>query len=138
MGSPVVHFEIHAQEPERALAFYRGVFGWADNTVPGMEQQYWLLYPDGQVRESRDEELPGIGIAGGMLVRQGPPPDEGAPVNGFVCVIQVDDLDAVHGAVPEHGGSIALPPFDVEGVGRVFYAKDTEGNIFGVIQPEDA
>ena len=27
----VVHFEIHADDPERAVGFYTGVFGWTVN-----------------------------------------------------------------------------------------------------------
>lgn len=123
---PLVHFEIHAQDPPRALAFYREVFGWRDNTVPGMEQQYWLL-------TAREEGQPGIN--GGLLVRRGPPPQDGAAVNAFVCILQVQDLEATHAKVLRHGGTVALPPFDVPGVGRVFYGKDTEGNLFGVLQP---
>ena len=37
----VVHFEIHADDPERAVAFYTGVFGWTVNRYGDMP--YWLL-----------------------------------------------------------------------------------------------
>lgn len=123
MSCPVVHFEIHAADPDRARAFYRDVFGWVDNDVPGMDQAYWLL------ATGSDE-----GINGGMMVRRGPSPKEGSAVNAFVCTIQVDDLDATLATVTEAGGSIALPPFEVAGVGRVFYGKDPEGNLFGVME----
>lgn len=28
MGKPVVHFEIHVKDAEKAYAFYRELFGW--------------------------------------------------------------------------------------------------------------
>ena len=69
--SRVVHFEIHAGDPERAVGFYTKILGWKFERW-GTEE-YWLITtgPDSQ---------PGI-----------------------------------------NGG---------------FYAKDTEGNIFGVTQPD--
>ncbi len=135
MAAPVVHFEIHASDPARCRAFYEKTLGWATGDVPGMEGQYWMMYPNGRARQSRDEELPGPGIAGGMMIRQGPPPAEGAPVNGYVCVVEIPDLDRTYGAVKKNGGSIALEPMDIPNVGRVFYFKDTEGNIVGALQP---
>ena len=45
-------------------------------------------------------------------------------------------IEAVEEAVLQHGGSIALPRMPIPGVGWLFYAKDTEGNIFGVTQPD--
>lgn len=126
MAAPVVHFEIHANDPDRARAFYGDVFGWTSNDVPGMEQGYWLLDTG---------KGDGPGIQGGMLVRRGPAPQEGQPVNAFVCIISVEDLDATHAAVTEAGGTIAMPPFEVPGVGRVFYGRDPEGNLFGAMEP---
>ncbi len=136
MAAPVVHFEIQAADPDRALAFYAAVFGWTHNAAPDMEQAYWLVFPSGEEPAEAAGRAPETGIGGGMLVRPGPGPEEGAAVNAFVCVLQVEDLDAAHAAVTEHGGTIAVPPFPVAGVGRVFYCKDTEGNLLGVMEPE--
>jgi len=55
----VVHFEIHASEPERAIRFYRDLFGWQFNKWSG-PVDYWLV-----VTGPREEP----GIDGG-LVRQ--------------------------------------------------------------------
>jgi len=38
----VVHFEITANEPDRALAFYKNVFGWKFEKWDG-PQEYWLI-----------------------------------------------------------------------------------------------
>jgi len=37
----VVHFEIHAQDPARAVRFYAQVFGWSAQRWGS--EEYWLL-----------------------------------------------------------------------------------------------
>lgn len=135
MSAPVVHFEIQASDPDRARSFYKDVFGWSDNHMDDMDDDYWLLTPTGEDPAAVAETGPSLGIGGGMLVRPGAPPEDGAAVNAYVCVLQVDDIDAIQAAIPEHGGKITVPPMDIPGIGRALYAKDTEGNLFGVIQP---
>lgn len=118
----VVHFEIHAEDPARALAFYRDVFGWTSNRWG--EAPYWLL-------ESGEE---GPGIDGALILRRGPGPADGQAVNAFVCSIDVPDADATVAAVVAHGGRVAVPKAALPGVGWVAYVKDTEGNLLGVYQ----
>ncbi len=131
MGSPVVHFEIQASDRPALAQFYAEVFGWTHVAAPGMP--YTLLGPTGEDPSTGEE--PSSGIGGGMLDRNGPAPQDGAGVNGFVCVIQVDDLDETHRRVDQHGGRIVVEPMDVQGVGRVFYFTDPDGNLAGVLQP---
>jgi len=119
-----VHFEIHASDPERAIAFYSAVFGWKFESWGGVP--YWVI--------STGE---GDGIDGGLVPRQGPAPEETAPVHGFVNTISVTDLDGTLAAIAEAGGKEALPKHAVPGVGWLAYSKDTEGNIFGVLQPDE-
>jgi len=66
----VVHFEIHADQPERAIAFYSGLFGWAFDKWSG-PMPYWLI------TTGPDSER---GINGGLTVRRGPRPAEGRPI----------------------------------------------------------
>lgn len=138
MAGAITHFEIHAADPQRAMRFYREALGWSAHEVPGVEQGYWMLFPTGEDPAAAMGTGPSRGIGGGMMVRQGPPPAPDAPVHGYVCICEVDDHKATYAAVREHGGAIALEPFPVPGVGMVFYAKDTEGNLFGVLEPEAA
>jgi predicted enzyme related to lactoylglutathione lyase len=121
----VVHFEIHADDPERAVAFYTGVFGWTVNRYGDMP--YWLL-TTGPAGEP--------GIDGAILPRQGGRPPIGAPVVGMVNTVQVTDLDAAVAKVLEFGGGVALDKQDVPGVGTLAYVHDTEANIVGILQPE--
>lgn len=122
----IVHFEIHAEDPERAMRFYSAVFDWKFTT---WGSDYWPVTtgPDGQP-----------GINGGLLKRRGPAPQEGQPVNAFVCTIDVPALDDYLARVLQNGGTLALPKMAVPGVGWLAYAKDTEGNIFGLMQMDSS
>ncbi len=124
--SRVVHFEIHAEQPERAVTFYTALFGWEITKWAG-PADYWLIKtgPDAQP-----------GINGGLLRRQGAGPLEGQAVNAFVCTVGVANLDATLQAATTHGGTLAVPKMPVPGIGWLAYAKDTEGNIFGMLQPD--
>ena len=129
----IIHFEIQAGDPERAGKFYAKLFGWdiKELTVPGVrlkdENRYWLVTtgPD-----------TGPGINGGILFRQGPAPSEGQAVNAFICTVGVADIDASVDKMLSAGGSITLPKMAVTGVGWVAYARDLEGNIFGMMQED--
>jgi predicted enzyme related to lactoylglutathione lyase len=128
MNNRIVHFEIHAGDPERAMAFYKAVFGW--EFPPWMEQPpYWgvMTAPEG----SED-----LGINGGLMARMGGAPVEGAAVNAFVCTVQVDDYDKVHDRIMNAGGIVALPKMPLVGMAWQGYYKDPEGNIFGVHQAD--
>ena len=79
---------------------------------------------------------PGRGINGGLTQRQGPAPQRGAPVNGSNFVVGVDgSVDELFQKGLALGGTEALPLTDMQGVGRVGYLLDPDGNVFGVISP---
>ena len=125
MSRPV-HFEIHADDPGRARAFYESVFGW------GFQQwgdnPYWLVSTGSD----------GPGIDGGLLPREGPPPADDAPVSSFVITMDAADLDKTIAAIEEAGGRIVVPKQAVPRLGWLAYGKDTEGNIFGVLQNDES
>jgi predicted enzyme related to lactoylglutathione lyase len=129
--SRVVHFEIHAADPERAAAFYRTVFGWdvKEWVMPGVqvsnESRFWMATTGAE---------PAPGINGGILFRRGSPPVEGQPVNAYVCTIDVASLDESLHLVVAAGGMLAVPRMPIKGIGWLVYCKDTEGNIFGMTQ----
>jgi len=122
----VIHFEIHAADPDRAVAFYSSVFGWRFQPIPSLD--YWMI-ATGE----------GAGIDGGLLRRRGAAPEDGQPVNAFVCTIGVDDVDAaVAAALAVHPDGLAVPKMAIPGVGWQAYVKDTEGNILGLHQADPA
>ena len=126
MSRPV-YFEIHVDDPSRAMDFYGIVLGWSFEQYG--EAKYWLI---------KTGEAGTPGLNGGMLKRKGPPlpPDARTPVVGFICTMQVGDLETILHAVTNAGGKIVKGRFAIPGVGWRAYARDTEGNIFGLTQPD--
>lgn len=114
----VVHFEISADDPARASKFYGEVFGWEFQKWEGPED-YWL------VKTGADDQP---GINGGLLPRRG----------GMTCVNTVDvpSVDDFIDKITGHGGEVVVPKMAVPGIGYLAYGKDTEGNIFGIMQED--
>ena len=64
-------------------------------------------------------------------------PTDGQAVNAYVCTIMATAVDDDVAKAMTNGGSMAMPKMAVPGIGWLAYVKDTEGNLFGVMQ-EDA
>ena len=114
----VVHFEIGADDPVRAQAFYKGVFDWDIQPWDGPEP-YWLVTtgPDGE-----------LGINGGIMKR-----------NGFanaVNTVAVPSVDNYVARVTGHRGAVAMPKMAVPGIGYLAYCTDSEGNVFGLMEAD--
>ncbi len=122
----VVHFEIHAENPERAAKFYREVFAWNIQKWEG-PVEYWLI-------ETGPKDEPGIN--GGLMKRRGP--INGDSVIAYVCTMTVDSVDNYAARITQHGGSLVVPKQAIPGVGWMVYAKDPDGNIFGIHQEDPA
>ena len=124
----VVHFEIQADEPERAMKFYKDVFGWEYQdwgAVTGMP--YW-----GVLTAPMDSKEPGIN--GGLLKRPCPAPAQEQGTNAFTCTVQVDNYDEYEKKILAAGGTVALPKTALAGMAWQGYYLDTEGNTFGLHQ----
>ncbi|HJQ45438.1 MAG TPA: VOC family protein [Amycolatopsis sp.] len=120
-----VHFEIHATDPERAITFYTTVFEWSFERWG--QNPYWLI-------STGD----GPGIDGGLVPRHGPAPSDNAPVNAYPATMEVADLDAATRRVQQAGGSVVVPKTAIARMGWLAYCTDTEGNIFGLMENDDA
>ncbi|MHB9032788.1 MAG: VOC family protein [Anaerolineae bacterium] len=112
----VIHFEISAASPERAVAFYGGVFGLKIEKWDPVE--YWLV-------STGDDAEPGIG---GAITRR----DE--MMQGTVNTIGVDSVDKYETLVQASGGKILMPKRAIPGIGYMAYCEDTEGNVFGIME----
>lgn len=131
MANLVVHFEIHASEPQRLIAFYGELLGWKFTQFGDMA--YWAI-DTGEGAIAMD--APGRGINGGLTQRQGPAPEPGAPVNGCDFVVGVGgSVDELFIKGLGLGATEALPLSDMAGIGRVGYLLDPDGNVFGLISP---
>jgi len=130
MSNLVVHFEIHASDPDRLIAFYSQLLDWSFQRFGEMD--YWSIDTgEGAITPSGG----GNGINGGLTRRQGPAPEAGGAVNGANIVIGVEDVDGLFTKGLELGGTEALAPSDMPGVGRLAYLQDPDHNIFGMISP---
>lgn len=114
-----IHFEIPAENPERAIGFYSSAFGWKFSKWDG-PMEYWTI-ATGQAPEP--------GIDGGLMLRRD-------PNQPCVNTVGVEDLDGSIERVLASGGSLAVPKMPIPGVGWLAYCKDTEGHIFGMMQSD--
>lgn len=127
MSRPI-HFEIHADDCERAKAFYAEVFGWSyDDYSQVTGSPYWGVHTG----ESSDP-----GIDGGLMQRRGDPPASGQAVNAAVLTMGVESYEAAAAAITAAGGSEVVPKTALPGMAWQGYFTDTEGNLFGIHQPD--
>ena len=115
------YFEIQ-DDTKRAAKFYAQVFGWKFEEAPGLPVEYWRITTSGP--------------RGGLLKRPARAPSPGQGTNAFVCSMQVDDFDKIAKNILDDGGAVALPKFAVPKVCWQGYFLDTEGNTFGIFQPD--
>lgn len=73
-----IHFDLSADNPERAMGFYKEVFGWKFEKWNG-PMEYWMV-------TTGDEKEPGIN---GGLTRKG---ESGMPNMNTVSVSSVDEF----------------------------------------------
>lgn len=122
MNNRVIHFEIQADDIERAKNFYEKAFGWKINQAMSAEKgdmmDYWML-----------DTGTGPGIGGGMYKR---PADD--KLYTYDDTILVDDIDKAIEAVKTNGGTITREKSELKGVGWFASAKDTEENRFSLMQ----
>ena len=121
----VVHFEIPADDLDRARTFYGKVFGWRIDTMPmpgGGE--YTGLTTTAVDEKTMTPTEPGA-INGGMMQRDAATP---APV----ITIDVEDIDAALAEIEGAGGSTVTPRTAIPGMGAFGYFKDSEGNVMGL------
>jgi predicted enzyme related to lactoylglutathione lyase len=119
----VVHFEIPAEDLERAKGFYGEVFGWELNTMPMGGGEYTTV-----TTTPTDERMmptePGS-INGGMMTRTDETP---APV----ITIDVEAIDDALAQIEAKGGRTVTPRTPIPGMGAFAYFADPEGNVMGL------
>ncbi|HXV13387.1 MAG TPA: VOC family protein [Candidatus Krumholzibacteria bacterium] len=117
--SRIVHFEVPADNPERAQKFYAQALGW-EFTAFGGPMPYWLV---------KTGPTGAPGIDGGLLKR-------GAPGQGPMVIAGVASIDTSIEQVKKAGGTQVVDKMAIPGVGYAAYFLDTEGNCFGIFQDD--
>ena len=117
MAGKLVHFELPAQDANRAKSFWSGVFGWdfGDSAMPDMEYYMVQTGPD----------------QGGAVY----PQQEGE--QGPIVYFDTDDIDASIAKVRENGGN-ADDKQPIPHVGWFASCTDTEGNSFSLYQSDES
>jgi uncharacterized protein YndB with AHSA1/START domain/predicted enzyme related to lactoylglutathione lyase len=109
--------ELLSADVDEAAKFYTALFGWEAAPMAG-GMPYTLFKKNGTE------------VAGLMK-----PPMPGAPAQ-WLPYVTVECADTEAARIAELGGVIVAPPFDIPKVGRIAVARDPQGAMFGVFQPE--
>jgi predicted enzyme related to lactoylglutathione lyase len=117
----VVHFEVPADDVERARKFYKGTFGWKINPMPAMN---YTIVGTGPAGKDGFPSEPGY-VGGGIAER-------GENVAHPVITIQVDNITAALAKIKKNGGSAVTPKMAIGEMGSIAYFRDSEGNIMGL------
>lgn len=123
MSGRVVHFELPADNVDRARKFYQDAFAWEITPIPDMQYTMVRAVPTDEMGRPTE---PGA-INGGLMQRQ-------SPVTGPVITIDVDDIEQAQERVERLGGKVVREKFPVGEMGFAAYFTDTEDNVVGLWQ----
>ncbi|HEY3420664.1 MAG TPA: VOC family protein [Methanomassiliicoccales archaeon] len=118
----VTHFEVPADDMDRAKKFYTEVFGW--QMFPPDPVIHYQSVGTTSVNEKFMPKEPGA-INGGIVPREGPNMHP-------IVTLEVDDIDAALESVKKHGGKITMKKMAAGTMGFFAYFEDSEGNIMGL------
>jgi predicted enzyme related to lactoylglutathione lyase len=113
-----VHIDIAADDPQRAVNFFSMVFGWSARKIEG-PVPYWLLSTS-----PSDQSAIGAGIA-----------HREEPWQSVTPTIDVPSADEYGDRITAAGGTIVRPKTLIPGIGHLATFKDTEGNVFAILEP---
>jgi predicted enzyme related to lactoylglutathione lyase len=114
MPNPVLHFQLSSRQSEATAAFYRQLFDWKMNAVPGMG--YHLIETEAKQ-----------GIQGGIQEAKAEEPVE------ITFYVQVQDVQAALDKAQSLGAVITQPKLEVMPELVVGMFKDLEGRNIGVM-----
>lgn len=117
----IVHFDISADEPDRAKKFYEELFGWKIELLPGPMNYYLIETADRNGQK---------GIGGGMAKR------EPGQQPGIINYISVRSIDESAAKVEKLGGKIIQSRQAVPGWGYLAVCEDSENNKFGLFEED--
>jgi uncharacterized protein len=130
----IVHFEIPADDVERAKKFYSDLFGWKmekwpgtdskDTSSPSSNMEYWII-------STTDSKGNKASIAGGMMKRQG----QYQHITNFIDVNSVEEYSSM---IKKLGGKVVVSKMAVPGMGYFAVCHDTENNSFGIWESNES
>jgi len=127
MKNSVAHFEIYADDPNTLGQFYKSLFDWNIDPIPGMDY-HWIKTVDTDPKGMPTQ--PG-GINGGMMKR--PPGYEG---KAWLNYVSVDSVDAFVQRAQGLGAKVMKSKSAVPGMGWFAMLIDPQGNEFALWQTD--
>ncbi len=124
----VGHFEIHVDDMERAKAFYEASFGWIFE-----DYSEYVGAPYFTAITGEDDKL---GINGALMQREKPLLKDSKALSSVLTII-VEDYDVTESKILKKGGKVYTPKYALEGMAWQGYYEDSEGNVFGIHQPDE-
>lgn len=120
MDCTICHFEIPADDLEKAGAFYRTLFGWEVVAVGQGDDAYMLV---------TTSQRPGS-LGGGLSRRC-------AGHDAPIVYVSVSSIETTLGKLVELGGEVLMQRSAIPEVGWVATARDPQGNTIGLFQEDD-
>ena len=117
----VVHFEVPAENMERAQKFYQDVFGWHTINLPEM---HYAMAHSGPTDDKTGMMKENGFINGGFMQRK--------DIKGPVIVMDVPNVDEAVKKAESLGSKVIRPKVKVGDMGYVAYVTDSEGNTIGI------
>jgi hypothetical protein len=117
----ICHFEIPAEDIERARRFYTELFGWKIEKTEG-PMEYWLIATTDEKGEK--------GVGGGIMKKQ-------HPQQAITNYIDVPSVDEYVVKVEKLGGKVVVPKMAVPKVGYFAVCTDTENNTFALWESDE-
>lgn len=121
----VVHFEIPADDIDRAKKFYGGIFGWQLQDWPMQDGSVYTGARTVEVDETTFIPKEPGAINGGIVKR-----DE--YIKTPQVTVNVPSIDDCIAKIKAAGGSIVREKQEIEGAGYYAYVHDSEGNLLGL------
>jgi len=129
--------DVSEPDPEAALGFYSGLFGWEFEKAPppGLDGDYFIARHEVTGGWSLFDQS--SGSRGGDVAAVGPIPDGAPPIAMWNSYFWVDSADEAASKVRAGGGSVVREPFDFGDACRIAVCTDPEGAAFGVWEAKE-
>jgi uncharacterized protein len=128
----IVHFEIPADDIERAKKFYTDLFGWKIEKLLGMDTGNSSSSSDIEyLMITTTDEKGNKALGGGMMKRK-------MPQQPNINYIGVESVDEYASKVEKIGGKVVLSKMAVPGMGYFAVCLDTENNAFAIWESSES
>lgn len=118
--SPFIWHEFVTSDQKRSGAFFCQLFGWTRKEVDAGPFGIYTLFQ----RDDQD--------VAGMMDPTPDTPDKGSFWHSYIAV---DDVEDCARRAPSLGGTVVVPPHDVQDVGRIWVVADPTGAVAHLMQP---